>query len=124
MNRLVKILIALAIVAVILNDGGRYAQAVIDLRTSTGAVLDQASLIGRAASQTQISDRLSSEAASQDINVDQFATTPTTVHIWTSETVPGTWVVGPYIALTHGVPFSKAFKEPFKVTYDAEESLK
>jgi hypothetical protein len=124
MKRLIQILIAFAVIAVVLNDGGRYAQGIIDLRNSTGAVLDQGALMGRTASQAQIADRLSQEAAAQGITVTQFATTPSTVHIWTSEPVPGTWVVGPYVALTHGVPFARAFATPLMITYDAEESLK
>ena len=120
MNRIIKILIVAAIVALILNDGGRWAQAVIDLRGSTGQVLDQAALTARRSSQTQLADQLAQAAAIQQIRVSQYALTPTGVRIWTEEDVSGTWVVGPYMALSRGVPFAKAFGIPFVVSYAAE----
>ena len=120
MKRIIKILIAAAIVALILNDGGRWAQAVIDLRSSTGQVLDQAALTARRSSQPQLANQLAQAAAIQQIRVTQYALTPTGVRIWTEEDVGGTWVVGPYMALARGVPFAKAFNIPFVVSYDAE----
>ena len=84
MKRIIKILIAAAIVALILNDGGRWAQAVIDLRSSTGQVLDQAALTARRSSQPQLANQLAQAAAIQQIRVTQYALTPTGVRIWTS----------------------------------------
>ena len=124
MNRTVKILIAVAILALVLNDGGRWGQAVIDLRSSTGQVLDQAALTARRSTQTQLATQLAEQAASQRIRVTQYAMTPAGIRIWTEEDVQGTWVVGPYFALSRGVPFAKAWSSPFVVSYDAEEAAR
>ena len=124
MQRMLKILIVVAILALILNDGGRWGQAVVDLHNSTGQVLDQASLAVKHTSQPQLATLLAQQAAIQGIRVSQYAVTPTGVRIWTEESVGGTWVVGPYIALTHGVPLARAFSTPFDVTYDAEEAVR
>ena len=124
MNRIVKILIAAAIVALVLNDGGRWGQSVIDLRSSTGQVLDQAVLAARRSSQTELANQLAQLAAIQQIRVTQYALTPTGLRVWTEEDVRGTWVVGPYMALSRGVPLAKAFSTPFVVTHDAEEPLR
>jgi hypothetical protein len=124
MKRYLKIALVLAVLALILNDGGRWGQAAIDLRTSTGTVLDQAALSARRATQPQLADQLAQQSAIQGIRVTQFATTPSGVHIWTEEDVMGTWVVGPYLAMSAGVPFSRAFKTPFTVRYDAEEAMR
>ena len=124
MPRILKIVIVAAVLALILNDGGRWGQAVVDLRTSTGQVLDQAALSAKHTSQPQLADLLAQQGAAQGIRVTQYALTPTGVRVWTEESVTGTWVVGPYVALTHGVTFSKAFGTPFTVTYDAEEAIR
>jgi hypothetical protein len=125
MSRLVKIALFVAILALIVNDGGRWGQAVIDLRSSTGSVLDQAALSARRMSQAQLADELGQQATIAGISVTQFATTPNGgIHIWTEEEVDGTWLIGPYLAMTHGVPFSKAWSTPFSVHYDAEEAMR
>jgi hypothetical protein len=125
MKRWLKIALAVGVLAVILNDGGRWGQAVIDLRNSTGTVLDQAALTARRMSQVQLGDELGQQATIAGIRVTQFATTPSGgVHVWTEEDVSGTWLLGPYIAMAHGVPFSKAWQTPFPVTYDAEEAMR
>ena len=124
MNRYIKIALVLIVLAVIVNDGGRWGQATIDLRGSTGSVLDKATLSARRVSQAELVNQMSQEAAIQGIRVTQFQPTSTGLHIWTEEDVWGTWVVGPYIAMSRSVPFSEAFKTPFTVRYDAEEAMR
>jgi hypothetical protein len=124
MIRLLKIVIVLVIVAVLVNDGGRYAQSVIDLRSSTGQVLDQAVTHTRGVSQAEFANTLAALAATQRIRVTQFGTSPTAVHIWTEEDVYGTWLIGPYLAIARGIPFDRAFATPVVVKYDAEENIK
>jgi hypothetical protein len=123
MNRIVKILIVAAIVALLLNDGGRWSHAILDLHSSTSQVLDQVSLTARRSTSAQLADQLAKAATNQQIRVTQYAVTSTGVHIWTEEDVAGTWVVGPYMAMTRGVPFAKAWNSPFVITYDAEQAL-
>ena len=124
MSRYIKTFIAVAVVALILNDGGRWAQSTIELRNATGAVLDQAVIVARHSDQAQLSDYLAQQAAIQGIRVTQFAMEPTGLHIWSNEDVKGTWVIGPYLAMSKGVPFAKAWSVPVTVSYDSEEAIR
>ena len=124
MKRVLIIVFWLAVVALILNDGGRYAQAVIDLQRSTGEVLDSAALGAAKQTQSQLGAQIGTLAATQDIRVTQFASSPTGVTLWTEEDVVGTWVIGPYVALSHGVPFKQAFSTPLTVRFEATEALR
>jgi hypothetical protein len=126
MKRILILVIAVVVVAVIVNDGGRYAQAQVDLRSSTGQVLDQAVVRAKGASeaQAQFGQELAKLAAAQGITVTQFSVSPQTVHIWTSENVVGTWLMGPYVAVAKGTPFNRAFDVPFVITYDSEAAVK
>jgi len=123
-KRVLIIVFWIAVVALILNDGGRYAQAVIDLHTSTGQVLDSAALGAAKQTQAQLGAQIGALASTQGIRVTQFASGPTGVTLWTEEDVNGTWVIGPYLALSHGVPFKQAFTTPFTVKYEATEALR
>jgi hypothetical protein len=123
-KRILIIAFWIAVVVLILNDGGRYGQAVIDLRTSTGQVLDSAALGAAKQSQAQLGQQIGTLAATQGIRVTQFAAGPTGVTLWTEEDVRGTWVIGPYIAMSHGVPFKEALTTPFTVKYEATEALR
>ena len=124
MKRVLIIVFWLAIVALILNDGGRYGQAVIDLHTSTGQVLDSAALGAAKQTQAQLGAQIGALAATQGIRVTQFAAGPTGVTLWTEEDVKGTWVIGPYVAMARGVPFKQAFATPLTVKYEATEALR
>ena len=124
MSRILKVAIVLAILALIVNDGGRWAQGTIDLHTSTGQVLDQAALTARRFTQTQIAGQLGQLAAAQKIRVTQFATTPSGIHIWAEEDVSGTWLLGPYLAVNAGVPLAKSWSTPIILKYDSEEAIR
>jgi len=123
-RRTLWILLVVAIVATIVNDGGRYVQAQIDVHNSTQQVLDSAALAAAHMSQAQLAQQIGNLAATQGITVVQFASGPDGVTLWTSEDVRGTWVLGPYLAITHGVPYKRAWATPFAVKYQATEALK
>jgi hypothetical protein len=124
LKRILIIVFWVALLALILNDGGRYAQAVIDLRTSTGQVLDSATLGASKLSQAQLSQRIGELAAARGIRVIQFASDPSGITIWTDEDVKGTWVIGPYLAVSRGVPVGRALATPFVITYQTSETLR
>jgi hypothetical protein len=124
LKRILIILFWAAIVALILNDGGRYAQSVIDLRTSSGRVLDKAALGSAKQTQAQFGQQIGALAAVQGIRVTQFASGPGGVTIWTEEDVTGTWVIGPYLAVSRGVPIQQALTTPFTVKYQATAALR
>jgi hypothetical protein len=124
LKRILIIAFWVALVVLVLNDGGRYAQAVIDLHTSTGQVLDSAALGAAKQTQAQLGQQIAALAATQGIRVTQFASGPSGLTVWSEEDVKGTWVIGPYLAVSHGVPIQLAFATPFTVTYQATESLR
>lgn len=124
MIRILNIVIVVVIVAIIVNDGGRYAQSVIDLRNSTGQVLDQSVLRAKGLSQSEFAAELGQLAATQRIRVTQYGISPTAVHIWTEEDLYGTWLIGPYAAMARGIPFSQAFATPLVIKYDAQEAIR
>jgi broad specificity polyphosphatase/5'/3'-nucleotidase SurE len=124
LKRILIIVFWIAVVALVLNDGGRYAQGVIDLRTSTGQVLDSAALVAPKLTQTQLGEQIGALAATQGIRVTQFAIGPTGVTLWTEEDIKDTWVIGPYLAVSHGVPVQQAFATPIVVTYQATAALR
>ena len=124
MKRILIIVFWVAVVALILNDGGRYAQGVIDLRTSTGRVLDHAALGAAKLTQAQLAQQIGALAATQEIRVTQFATGPDGLTIWTEEDVKDTWVIGPYLAVNRGVPIRQALATPFTIKYRATEALR
>ena len=124
MKRVLIIVFWVAIVVLILNDGGRYAQGVIDLHNSTGQVLDSAALGAAKESQAQLGTQIGALASTQGIRVTQFASDLTSVTLWTEEDISGTWVIGPYVAITHGVPFREALTKPLTVKYQATEAVR
>ena len=124
MKRTLWIVLLVALVAIAVNDGGRYAQALTDLHSSTAQVLDSASLGAAHESQTRLAQQIGDLAATQQIRVVQFASGPQGVTIWTEEDVKGTWVLGPYLAMARGVPFRQALATPLVIKYQATEAVK
>jgi hypothetical protein len=123
-KRTLLILLVVAVVAVVINDGGRYARATIDLHNSTSQILDSAVLGASHMSQQQLAQQIGNLAATQQIHVVQFASGPDGVTLWTEEDVPGTWVLGPYLAMTRGVSYKQAWATPFAVKYQATQALR
>jgi hypothetical protein len=124
LKRILIIVFWVAVVALILNDGGRYAQSVIDLRTSSRSVLDKAALGSAKQTQAQLGQQIGTLAAAQGIRVTQFASGPGSLTLWTEEDVAGTWVIGPYLAVSRGVPVQQALATPFTIKYEATAALR
>lgn len=124
-SQLWKILIVVAVVALALNDGLRWARATVDLHNSTSLVLDAVAGTSKGATTDTIRDQLTTHAATQQIRIVEYLIVPDdSIHIWTEEDVPGTLVLGPAIALSKGVPVTKAFKTMPSVQFDAVEAIK
>jgi hypothetical protein len=119
MRRIVKIVVVVAIVALIVNDGGRLGRGVVHLRTSTTDVLNATTESAAGAGQQRVVDELSAQASARQISVTRYSITAGNIHIWTQEEVSGTWIVGPVIALQHGTAFSQAWSVPIVIHYDA-----
>lgn len=118
MSRVLKIVVVVAIIVLIINDGGRLGQAVVHLRTATGQVLDSTTQSTSGAPQQRVIDVLSAQASTNHIHITRSSVDDDLIHIWTEERVSGTWVIGPVIALQQGVPFAKAWGVPIAIYYD------
>jgi hypothetical protein len=124
MNRTVKLIIAIGIIAILVNDGGRWGKAAVDLRSATGEVLSAVQQTAARATQPELAAQLKEQATIREIRVTQFATGPESIQIWTEKDVAGTWVVGPAMALSKGVPFARAWATRFSVRHSASAALR
>jgi hypothetical protein len=125
MKRLIQILVIGLVLALAVNDGGKYGQGVIDLRNSADQALTQTTILGHGATADHISQILGGEAAAQGIRITQYSLVNNRLHIWAEEDVKGTWLIGPYMALARGnVPIQKAFGTPLVVKYDTEAAIR
>ena len=112
-----------ALVALLLNDGGRYAETVVDLRNSTSEMLNAVTLSAPKESRAQLGQQIDALSKTQSIRVAQYASGPDGITLWTEEDVRGTWVIGTYLAMARGVPVSQALGTPFTVRYQATGAL-
>jgi hypothetical protein len=125
MKRLIQILVIGLILALAINDGGKYGQGVIDLHNSADQALTQTTILGHGASAERIAQILGGQASGQGIRITQYSLVDNRLHIWAEEDVNGTWLIGPYMALAHGhVSIQQAFRTPLVITYDTEAAVK
>lgn len=122
--RLLWIVIVGAVIAIALNDGARYGQAVIDLDNSTNNALTQTVAIAGKAPSNVIANELGQQAQIQKIRITQYAIMDGKLHVWSEEDVKGTWVLGPYMAMAKGAPFSKAFSTGYTIKHEAQQALR
>jgi hypothetical protein len=118
MSKIVKIVVVVAIVALIVNDGGRLGQGLVHLRTSTGEVLDSTTSATSGARRQQVVNELSAQASTNHIRITQYSVDASIIHVWTEQDISGTWVIGPVMAIQRGVPVSKAWQIPIVIHYE------
>lgn len=114
-RRVIWILLLLAIVALVLNDGGRWFNTRSSLSEATSELGAWASSNLSAQTRDQAANAIAEKASQAGITVYQYGQDPNGVQIWTQTDVRGTWVLGPYAALVRGVPFKQALHSPFVV---------
>jgi len=114
-RRVLWIVILVAIVAVVLNDGGRWFNTRSNLSQATSELGAWASSNLSSVTRDQAADAIAKKAGEAGITVYQYGQDPNGVQIWTQTDVTGTWVLGPYAALVRGVPFKQARHAPFVV---------
>jgi hypothetical protein len=108
MMRWLLIGIVLILVIVALHDGGKHFNATSDLNTSTDVIAGWASVNAHAMPQQQFATEIAEQAAANETTVTQYTLEPQQIHLWTEMTVTGTWVIGPYFAMSRGVPLREA----------------
>lgn len=106
---------AVALVAIVLNDGGRWFNAQARLNESTAQVADSASVSLRNSTRDAAAQSVVEDAGRHGIRVTQYGQDPNSLQIWTAADVQGTWVLGPYVALLGGTPFDQAMAAPFVI---------
>jgi hypothetical protein len=108
--------LAIALALVFLNDASRWVNAQSRLNESTAQLAEWAALNVHDQGRAQGAPIVAAEGTKRGVRVYQYDQDPTTVRVWTSVDVPGTWVVGPYMAATtQRVPLDKAFGVAFVV---------
>ena len=116
MRRAAAIALTVAVALVFLNDVGRWVNAQSQLNESTSELAEWAAVNLHDQNREQAGKLVASEAAKRGVTVYQYDQDQTAVRIWTSVDVPGTWVVGPYIAITSKrASAGQAFGVPFVV---------
>jgi len=108
MKRVIGVLLLIGVLALLLNDGGRWFNAKSSLRTSTSELAGWASTYARNLPRDQAAAELVSQANSRLIRVSQYGQDQNGIQIWTEADVHGTWVLGPLAAVNRGVPINQA----------------
>jgi hypothetical protein len=123
MRRAVGIVLVIAVALVFLNDASRWVNAQSRLNESTAELAQWAALNVHDQSRAQAAPIVAAQGTKRGLTVYQYDQDQTTVRLWSSAEVPGTWVVGPYMAATtQHVPLDKAFGIPFVVrSYQQEQ---
>ncbi len=115
MKRVIGVLILIGILAVVLNDGGRWFNAKSSLRTSTNELASWAANYARNLPRDQAAAELVNQANVKLIRVSQYGQDQNGIQIWTEADVHGTWVLGPLLALNRGLPFDQATGAAFVI---------
>ena len=115
MKRVAFIVFAVVLIAVVLNDGGRWFNARARLNESTAQVADAASAALRSSTRDAAAQSVVADAGRHGIRVTQYGQDPNGLQIWTAVDVHGTWVLGPYVAFLGGAPFDQAVAAPFVI---------
>jgi hypothetical protein len=114
-RRAVGIALAIVVALVFLNDVGRWVNAQSRLNESTTELADWAAENVSSGTRDLGAPVVISEGARRGLRVYRYDQDEFTVSVWASADVPGTWVVGPYVAVLDGKPLEQALSVPFVV---------
>ena len=115
MRRVIGIALVVAIALVFLNDVGRWVNSQSRLNESTAQLAEWAATNLAGKSRSAAAQAVGDEGTKHGIRVYQYDQDQSTVRIWSSVDVPGTWVIGPYVAITRGTPIDQSLGVPFVV---------
>jgi hypothetical protein len=114
-RRAIGIALAVAVALVFLNDVGRWVNAQSRLNESSAQLAEWAATNVRESNPSVGGPVVVAEGAKLGVRVVQYDSDANTVRVWSSVDVPGTWLVGPYVAVTSGTPLDKAIGSSFVV---------
>jgi hypothetical protein len=115
MRRAIGIALVVAIALVFLNDAGRWVNSQSRLNESTAQLAEWAATNLAGKSRDAAAQIVSAEGTKYGMQVYQYDQDQSTVRIWSAVDVPGTWVIGPYVAITKGTPVDQSLGAPFVV---------
>ena len=115
MKKLLIAVVVLGLIAVVMNDRAQYFSAYNGLAASSYAIGDWASRNVSTVAPAQFGEELGKQALAQHVHVTQYSIDPTSVHLWAEADVTGTWLLGPYLAMSNGTPFNKAWGSSFVI---------
>ncbi len=115
MKRLVGILLVVGIAVVLINDVGRWVNSQSQLNEKTAQLAEWAATNVHAQSRDAGARAVAGEGAARGVYVYQYDQDQSSAQIWSSLDVPGTWVIGPWVAVSKGSPLAQAWGAPFVV---------
>lgn len=115
MRRAFAIAFIVLVAVVFLNDVGRWVNAQSVLNQKTTQLAQWASENVRGENVDQNRSIVIAEGARTGVRVDKYEQTAGEARILTIAEVPGTWVIGPYVAVLNGTPLDQALGGPFIV---------
>lgn len=116
MRKLLWLAFLIALLAVVLNDGGRWFNAKSDLSQATSQLGSWATAnLGTGTDLATATQRISQQAAEQKVTLFKYQQDANGFVIETQTNVRGTWILGPYVAVLKGVPFKKSFDTPMVI---------
>ncbi len=109
MKKAIGIILAVALIAIVLNDAGVYLRAKYDLDAIAQSTANAASN-----TMARERDKVAATAAlfgqTQGVTVYMYDQDDKGVHVWVEMPVPGTWVLGRATALYYGQPLDTPYK--------------
>jgi len=115
MKKVIYLLLIVAVLAVLANDGGRLFVGKSALRANTGTLESWA--VNNAGNMTrdQAAQELVNQSTALKLRVYQYGQDKSGIQLWTETDVTGLWVLGTYKATLDGVPFRKAIGSPIVI---------
>ncbi len=115
MKKVIYLLLTVAVLAVLANDGGRLFVGKSTLRSNTGTLASWATNNAGGMTKEQTAQELANRAAALALRVYQYEQDNDGIQLWTEADVTGLWVLGTYKATLDGVPFRKALGSPIVI---------
>lgn len=115
MKKVIYLLLVVAVLAVLANDGGRLFVGKSTLRANTGTLASWAMNNAGSMTRDQTAQELVNQATALELRVYQYGQDNDGIQLWTETDVTGLWVLGTYKATLDGVPFRKAIGSPIVI---------
>jgi hypothetical protein len=121
LKRILTIALVVAIVAIPINDIGRYLSSYYNLdNISRDVAFQAASQARRVTGRDALAAYAAQYALERGVTVKYFDMTIDKIDVTTTMAVPGTWVWGPVVAASKGLPWSQWWNTPLVIEAKAE----